>query len=1428
MANPNYTVGQLVQRMKNHGMSEDEIAREFENLYGAPHYNLPESTTLRQAHLQSTKAIKRRGAAQAKDYERIFFPVGGAGGRLDVPPEEYGGDAQPAFVPNVGEPEDQGVDEPEHGEEYQQILDDWRETRAAIKEAQSDVELRGGIVNPLESLKRAGGWFAGVGENIYEMTPWGEQHEQERLQREQEQETPAQAALRQRQESLEREVFTKNVLDNPNHTFADIVKSTPTAIKIQAQQKQFLQKYDVDGSFHGFMQALGQDAGNLIMFLPRLVMAPFEEFEAPKDKSSFEIGKGYGRELLPGMAVGVTMGLPGVDFVNQAKVAPLSTALMWIPILEGGAAALKALPGGAAVAGKVAQWSTRVGEGWRAVLATTADAVGQKIGKTSQFVMDAFYNKDPQITALMEEAFSEGRTQQEALNKLGDVISGRMGEALEAGATGEKPGAARRWGFDPTGAPAGPTTGRVAPPLDRPSHLASALYPNQLERAGLLQPGQAWSVDAAKQFLRRPGGPVLDAKQLAQMDRLLEFADDAMQVMQKAGYTAEEARKAVSSAMSQNRNVARVPFSKIIEWVNKNEPNEAVRAQFLGTLAEELKNAKGPYRLTDPTNGNALTSTWQNIGTGNAAAVADLAERLDTALAGSGKKPAFPFNAVDTKIAIQNAFAQIAEDVANKRLTDTILRADDMARVSGGSGFVNNGVFDAASASTALRSQLPNVLTMDANQFNVLRQYVTGLVAKDSSFKPLLQRLQEMTPLKDVASGKPVYVSKPLAYMQELTEQNSNFRKSLDSLTGKVNSVLQQGAIPLNPPSLISNITGNAIAASTKFGTMPFTELELVRAYLVDYESFLRGEAPSKTVLEKLGLGALSNMPPDVTRMRAYRAAQRTGVLKSGGVGMTADMGLAELLDPRNTGNLSKPALTAWRKALAGGGGLMQIGDQGAMLRTFTSKFGEMSGFLDELSKAEPGASVSFPTGPNTRGTVKVIGPGQLAFEEMTHGGLPGKPGQVITSTAITSTAQLDDIAAKAAGAMAGGLIFDYSRVPGYLAALKRQPLIGAGSPFYTYGYKALSAPPFKGGMLNFLMSSADGVSTNVPSINAQITANAMQLALRRAMLVAGAKATADDPETRKLYGGDPTSPGAIRVTGRGAEEAANVARFSSANWFEGTQSYLNIMEGIADSIEEGLGIDAVSRYAKIAVDPEAETKYSQKDRDLAYLAAISEVKRKGLNTPETLPTFMKLMGIGGTQAFETFAKIRQAQQLGESVDLGETFYNLVVPGGAKRLINIGNVIAGTETGLGLMSRGRPEDAEIDPKDWREKMKYAFVQATGLGSMPVDSMKTADRTEKAWKKEMADRLGVFKKDYTAKMYEKYKQQGLSNAQKKAANDAEILAEELQGLIDEAADDWRDQIETQLPGLRTPYTPPSEDATPTSETEEETIPYTPPP
>ena len=336
--------------------------------------------------------------------------------------------------------------------------------------------------------------------------------------------------------------------------------------------------------------------------------------------------------------------------------------------------------------------------------------------------------------------------------------------------------------------------------------------------------------------------------------------------------------------------------------------------------------------------------------------------------------------------------------------------------------------------------------------------------------------------------------------------------------------------------------------------------------------------------------------------------------------------------------------------------------------------------------------------------------------------------------------------------------------------------------------------------MLHSLLSGTDGLASNVASVNAMLAADAALVAARRSLLAGTARLAAEDPEIKRLYSYDPGAPGVQVVTSRPDREEANVARFSSANWMEGTLAAMSIVQSEADSAAAAAGTDAVGEYLRLE---RSGAEVPQEVADAAYNAALRAVARQGM-TPEALPAAMRLLGIGGTQAFDTFNKIRTATRTGESFEVAPAVAQLAAPGVLRNLYNVGRVFISDEDAEEMLARGRSEDAALLPPGLRERLKFAFTEMTGLGSVVVSGPAQARRVSGMWKREMERRLAIQKKRWLAEALAKYPE---GDARRdRSVEGAEEDAEILQQLLDEAAEEWVDSLaepERRIPGMGEP-------------------------
>lgn len=1352
---PQTTVGSLVQRLKGQGKTEEEIAKRFEQEFGAPHYNFPDTTTIAQAFGQSPRAIKAKVRARAFQQQRAPRQVAerSVGEELYFSPKETAPVQKPAtefspldvLIPSAeaAPPTDRATIEDvgtAGSEEAQMIAEEEQrkqlaEDRAMADKAQSEVV--GGITDPMESLKRTWGFLKGAGQYLWEGTPWGEADLISREKAEQTAPIPGETneafSARRAQEEFQRKQFEKVVAD-PKSSWRDVVGATPAFQNLRNENKSVLDR--VDTSMRESLRVFAEDAGDFLLFLPRLLSAPFSSFERPKGVPSEEVGRQFGSKFMPGLtAAVVNPQLSPQQFYESFRARPLTTIFTYMPIFEGMGALAKDVPGLGAVGQKAASFVETAGVNFRQSLAQTIERVAKKTGLTSQEIMDRYYNKDPNITLLMEQAFAEGVGVNNAIEKMGQMLGEKVAPVAEqpVNVPGGRPVTVGEVARAAKGLPSGVQQGLTA-------QEAIAQAPAKLKLSG--EQSVKAIQDMAKSMVaagvEEGGVPLTEAQAVDKITAALAQRDNLLRLQpQKLIDFIDQRFK--DSGLNPSGPEAMAFKKDLFDWMagqsSKGEPANLFPQGLRGGRVDPLT------LLPDGLKGTAVERFPEVLRSINAELKGSIAQTT------TGTRNAFAMDAKAYAEAVSNSMAQLAEETKLAKTKKVILEAADNRMggvVETNPEYIFNDLFP--------RQILPNVLNLTEQELNALKSYVQSRRGgSEGEFAvKLAERLNEMKPMEGVPGA---YVSKPIAFLQEEQQALAAMRKSVPTWTRAINTFIKSAKLPANLPSIISNFVGNSVVFSYKFGTNPLFEMGKTLESLRTYNKWLENPA---------------NVAPETAR--ALDAATKIGLF--GRDAISADL----LLYSRALGEeglISKAQRVTGLNALSKvGGKLMQGGDVGARLRYYMSSFGEMDKWIDSL---QPGETITFPEGPNLRTTVEALPDGkfkvtQAAFGRQVKGGKPttayAEPPRVESKPLIvdpTVPGELDLLKGRAANGSTSTLVFDYGRAPGFITkAARSAPLVGAESPFFTYAWMGLSAPPFKKGAMNAVLTGTDGVSSTSKAVNADLAAKGLALSMRRALIAGAAQAMHEDPDTRKLYGFDPMGSGVSEVSEMGMQGSVNVQNYSSADWMSGTIGYLGLLEGIYDAVsslpkkvakEAGAdwAVDPLEKYVKIWSDDTG--KYSEKEQEEAWLRGQLELKRLGLGTPEPIPQLFKMTGFGGSMAFKLANKIFEAMGVGKTVDVGSEVAGMLVPGTVGKAYDATKILAantmaenipGLEGGKEKLARGVPLGEAI-PMAASDRIKLALTQLTGLGSIRVDSYKAAKRVVKAWSDEVNGRLNDWEK-----------------------------------------------------------------------------------
>lgn len=1316
MAKPLQTVGSLVQRYRDIGKTEDQIAAEFEKFYGAPHWNLPSDTPLRQARLQSPREIKKRGTPMPGSYEEIFFPpeqrafakaqLPGAVEQL-TPPTEPAPEELAAEVPEAPPPSGPSLDETSDSGEAAEFQQAEREIADAVRESMTETEIRGGLMDLGESAKRDIGFLKGLGSKLWEMTPFAEEGPPPEYGTDiGAEETIKQYNERKAREAQARQEFEK-VQQDPKHGVMDLVRATPAWKNMIAGQEERATRADKPG-LTGIAGRLGNavaDIGDLVMFLPRLGYAPFSSFEVQKSKTSEEHGKQVGQETPT--AMGVAMLHPYLEPRQSFKVAPMSTIFAWLPALQAFGKGLKALPG-------VKNLSfQRLDSAAHNVLpkafAGAFDAVAKKLGGgiTTQTLMDRFYNGDPAVTALLEEAFGQDAEVQRAVGELSDILASQRTKEI--------------------GVQAAINEAEMAGNFTEADRLRyTSLRSAERKVNAVLQ-------DIATS-LKRVGYKKPDGTPFANIDEMVQHLSDILNVQSLgvADAYALHDPKTIMTALNGDKAAFNV-----LQAAMKEEPGLT-----WDMLRERLvQTGLGP--------GDAVYDNLLNASQTLQSSPIDLKPAMIRQLMGNALR-------AEAEAASQRNASQVLGREAGKYSPPPAPAAPGQPAPA-----VSTATPQSVLAEFQRTKQLPQVLNVEGRD---LGRLIIGLKAEGSpDALKLASHIEQMRDLRGIDGA-----THGTAYVTWLQDQNT-FDRAMSSgvaQAGKeINALIKANVLPANWKAVVSNLIGNSVAVAAKLGwtTHPMEEMGRTFANMIKYKLFRSGQ-----------------MAETDGSFRSMRALARSGIINT-------DAFNADLLkyqtafEPKSV--IGKGAAKIYGAPAKVGGVAMVGADQGAKARVFVSKFDELGNYADKLDKGE---FIQYPSGPNTVTRLECIpypGDDRVAnyFRETTYVRDAGQKGglrQVGQAKEFLRDAgegglQFDDAIAKGASKFATDFIFDYDRVPGLIQWQRRAPLVGAASPFSTFAYKALEIPGVKRGLPSAIMNATDGVVSNSSKVNGALAGKAMGQWVKQNYIAAGARATAQDEDRKRMMSFDPSRPDTVQVVGPASgSQLADVTTFTSANWAEGLQTVLMTLSSAAQQLADDKGTPNYDKFvqltrekAKLAQEGKEPPQSLLDARRNAYLLALGEFQNKAL-TPEVTPQLMKLAGLGGTVFFDTYANWRDSGKTGKVAPTFSTLTKMIIPGAYR--VGIEGAVAENypvenvpfisdalnEMVEGKMARGVPREG-TDPsgftKDEHVGVRMLLENLTGLQATRVDTQAQAERMKKSMQKELEGKLEVWGKEREARL-----------------------------------------------------------------------------
>lgn len=375
------------------------------------------------------------------------------------------------------------------------------------------------------------------------------------------------------------------------------------------------------------------------------------------------------------------------------------------------------------------------------------------------------------------------------------------------------------------------------------------------------------------------------------------------------------------------------------------------------------------------------------------------------------------------------------------------------------------------------------------------------------------------------------------------------------------------------------------------------------------------------------------------------------------------------------------------------------------------------------------------------------------------------------TTTITEGTPQWARLVAGVAAEQADRVFFDYNRTSGLAKRLRAMPILGIGSPFYSWLSLALDLPGKKG-LLSSAVTGPDFVTGKNWWGAADIADNTARVAARAALHGAVINQLASDTGDEVL-GMIQRYPKQFRnriVTDLSNPKYAEVARFGNWNSFEPSTLVM-------------AAADMLTNRAEVAAQGGELAVMQRKDLPARKMAAL--LRKQQLAQGFTGEDFLNLVGLGGSMALDAIQTVDKDAQPGESIDAAKLFIAAAKSLAGTTLVDIAGVAtesASREFG-GLPGGPYGPKPQIDPQLEEGWLQYIIRQFTGVGWETLAAnpdKKHWNAVERAWKGSL----------------------GLDDAKRNLKNLAgrrDLTAEQRKAMQDEAMRirRWESIIETEL-------------------------------
>ena len=573
-----------------------------------------------------------------------------------------------------------------------------------------------------------------------------------------------------------------------------------------------------------------------------------------------------------------------------------------------------------------------------------------------------------------------------------------------------------------------------------------------------------------------------------------------------------------------------------------------------------------------------------------------------------------------------------------------------------------------------------------------------------AALKALPKPFRDLANMKTATIGGKKFVTNPqIAYAVEIAEgvsaANTAFSEWFERGSRALTKTVKEVVLPLSPKAMFANLViGNEFMSAFWGGRAPvLTGASGAWSYGRDYLGYWKKSAAQKAA------------DPNA---RFFNAIEKTGLIGSDVV--TQDIAAMKGLSGETSliGQSAEAALGGYSKAAEFFGQGQQIGDAIYKLDVSRSSFNLVQELFTDL---EVGKNVKVDLTPRTKAVVTKLEDGRYEIKTPLR-----------TEIVEAGSTALDDVAAKFGALKAKSLFFDYGGdLAGWPRFLRNAPAVGAASPFWTWAYRALDVPFGKRGLGHALLSGpTGGLSTNSRAGTKMLAKAEAKTAFGRAMLMAATKDETNDEAYLRRAGAYSNNDALSRaVTVSTNPGALATARYSSANWLGPTMQVAALVDSALSRFVEGTD-DLLERVAK-----EGKLTDEKTLRDLVRRAKSSDPYASALG----------LVGLGGTMAFDIYAKSLDSEKPGKDFDPMEALESMFVPSVLSRTAE---AVADTERGRVDRLAYAPED----PQQQEQRLNWWIRKTIGLGYQMQDSEKDMDRYLRGVRSELTAQADLWKKN----------------------------------------------------------------------------------